>query len=398
MSALAVCPPSTVPMVALATVAEFDPLRPKEFETANREVAFVPMAAVSEDGAMRVPEYRDIDDLGSGYTYFQNGDILVAKITPCFENNKIALVNIDRFHGFGSTEFHVIRPAASRLDRRYLLHLLRLDRIRSDGERRMTGSAGQRRVPRSFLQELQIPLPPLEEQRRIAAILDQADTIRRQRRAALERLDELKSALFPASRGAAERCSFGSLLEIPLRNGVSPATSGSHEGLVLTLSAVTGDSFNVNSYKAGMFANAIPVEKRVDRRDLLICRGNGNKGLVGRGFFPTEDMPDVAFPDTIIAARVDRKRLVPEFIEAAWNMPETRKQIEQSARTTNGTFKINQEMLEAVEVSIPPLSLQQAFAERVRAIEALKEQHRAHLAQLDTLFASLQHRAFSGEL
>ncbi|WP_298331059.1 restriction endonuclease subunit S [Asticcacaulis sp.] len=251
---------------------------------------------------------------------------------------------------------------------------------------------------RSDAYEKLLYLPPLEEQRRIAAILDQADTIRRQRRAALERLEELKGALFPAFCGSAERCSFGNLLEIPLRNGVSPATNGSHEGLVLTLSAVTGESFNINSYKAGMFANAIPVEKRVDRRDLLICRGNGNKNLVGRGFFPTEDMPDVAFPDTIIAARVDSTRLVPEFIEAVWNMPETRKQIEQSARTTNGTFKINQEMLEAVEVSIPPLSLQQAFAERVRAIEALKEQHRAHLAQLDTLFASLQHRAFSGEL
>ena len=98
--------------------------------------------------------------------------------------------------GFGATEFHVIRPLPHRADARYLLHYLRLERVRRDGERKMTGSAGQRRVPEYFLADLEIPLPDLAEQRRIAAILDKADELRAKRRAALAQLDTLTQAVF----------------------------------------------------------------------------------------------------------------------------------------------------------------------------------------------------------
>jgi type I restriction enzyme S subunit len=68
------------------------------------------MSAVSETGTMRVQEYKSGSELNSSYSYFQNDDVLVAKITPCYENNKIAVIHIEPKHGFGSTEFHVIRP------------------------------------------------------------------------------------------------------------------------------------------------------------------------------------------------------------------------------------------------------------------------------------------------
>jgi type I restriction enzyme S subunit len=83
-----------------------------------------------------------------------------------------------------------------RLDPKYLTHFLRQDRIRASGEKRMTGSAGQRRVPKMFLEELEIPLPPLDEQKRIAAILDQADELRRLRQRGIDRLNELGQAIF----------------------------------------------------------------------------------------------------------------------------------------------------------------------------------------------------------
>ena len=182
--------------VPIVEVADFNPSGPKVSALKGTEIAFVPMASVGEDGTMRIGEHRDGGQLSNGYSYFQDGDAVVAKITPCYENNKIAVARIDRPHGFGSTEFHVLRPCPQRLDARYLSYFLRQDAVRTLGQKRMTGSAGQRRVPRQFLEQLEIPLPLLDEQRRIAAILDQADALRRKRREALELLDHLSQSIF----------------------------------------------------------------------------------------------------------------------------------------------------------------------------------------------------------
>ena len=90
-------------LVPIGRVAAFNPSGPKLSTLAVEEVAFVPMASVSESGSMRVAEHKMGSELNSGYSYFQNNDVLVAKITPCYENNKIALAHIDREHAFGST-------------------------------------------------------------------------------------------------------------------------------------------------------------------------------------------------------------------------------------------------------------------------------------------------------
>ncbi|MGH8017786.1 MAG: restriction endonuclease subunit S, partial [Opitutaceae bacterium] len=161
------------------------------------DVSFVPMACVSESTASVLKsELRTAGKCRKGYTAFQRNDILVAKITPCFENGKIAIADIPCEFGFGSTEFHVVRPIPERLDARFLLHFLRAPRVRVQGERRMTGSAGQRRVPADFLSTFDIPLPPLPSQRRIAEVLDRAEALRAKRRAALAQLDSLTQSLF----------------------------------------------------------------------------------------------------------------------------------------------------------------------------------------------------------
>ena len=109
-------------------------------------------------------------------------------------------------------------------------------------------------------------------------------------------------------------------------------------------------------------------------------------------------MPDVLFPDTVIAAQVSNSRVGRSFMQSIWNSNAVRRQIESVARTTNGTFKINQQMLEAISFCLPPLPLQKEFAKRVEAVERLKVSNRTHLAELDALFASLQDRAFRGEV
>ena len=157
------------PKVALDEVAELNP-RLAETLAAGDKVSFVPMSAVSAESAgITDEETRTYAEVAKGYTPFVSGDVLVAKITPCFENGKIVQARLTQRAGFGSTEFHVVRPRANKLDARYTLHFLRLSSVRLAGERRMTGSAGQRRVPENFLAKLEIPLPPLAEQRRIAS-------------------------------------------------------------------------------------------------------------------------------------------------------------------------------------------------------------------------------------
>jgi len=168
----------TISKLGIGDVAEINP-RPSRVPQLDEMVSFAGMTDLSaERGCITQSALRPFAEVCKGYTPFHAQDVLVAKITPCFENCKIGEASIPTDIGYGSTEFHVIRPLPARLDRRYLLHFLRQPRILKTGERRMTGSAGQRRVPASFLEALEIPLPPLEEQRRIAAILDKVQSLK----------------------------------------------------------------------------------------------------------------------------------------------------------------------------------------------------------------------------
>lgn len=369
-------------------------------------VSFIPMSAVTaETASTTAGESRLYSEVKKGYTSFHNGDLLVAKITPCFENGKIAQASLKHRIGFGSTEFHVVRPRIDKADPRYLLHFLRQDRIRRAGERRMTGSAGQRRVPEHFLANLEVPVPRLSDQRWIAEVLDRSEVLRAKRRAAIGQLDTLTHAVFldmfgdPAMNpNGWDVLRFQDILSIALRNGRSPSNRGNVMAKVLTLSAITGSGFDAAALKSSTFETMPLSDQSVDENDFLICRGNGNVHLVGKGYFPTGRMPDVTFPDTMIAARLVPERMERAFLQHLWNSNAVRRQIESLARTTNGTFKVNQTMLEGVTLVSPPVALQNEFARRVAAVEGLKSTHRASLTALDALFASLQHRAFRGEL
>lgn len=136
------------------------------------EVSFLPMERIGEDGSLSLELTRPVASVRQGFTYFRNGDVLVAKITPCFENGKGALARgLTNGIGFGTTELHVLRPCPV-IDGRYLELVTRLRAFRHRGESEMYGAAGQQRVPESFLSDYVAPVPPLAEQRAIAAFLD----------------------------------------------------------------------------------------------------------------------------------------------------------------------------------------------------------------------------------
>jgi type I restriction enzyme, S subunit len=140
----------------------------------DTEVSFVPMSAVeAESGRIDVTTSRQFHEVKKGYTPFREGDVLFAKITPCMENGKMAVVPpLTGGIGFGSTEFHVLRPRSG-INPRFLYHFVSSRRFRVDAEHNMTGAVGQRRVPAPYLAACEFLLPPLNEQRRIVAKLEE---------------------------------------------------------------------------------------------------------------------------------------------------------------------------------------------------------------------------------
>ena len=116
---------------------------------------------------------KDIGKVKKGYTYFGEGDVIFAKITPCMENGKVAITTrLKNGIGFGSTEFHVLRPKEKLLNK-FLFNYLIQSSYRNLAQRNMTGTAGQLRVPKRFIEESEIPLPPLPEQKKIVEKIEE---------------------------------------------------------------------------------------------------------------------------------------------------------------------------------------------------------------------------------
>jgi type I restriction enzyme S subunit len=153
-------------------------LNPKKSEIAkvpdSTQVSFVPMSQVDDiSGVMAISTEKPLGEVRKGYTYFAEGDVVFAKITPCMENGKSAIARgLKNKIGFGTTEFHVLRPGPLVLAE--WLHLfVRQGNFREEAKKNMHGAAGQQRVPVDFLKEADIPVPPLPEQRRIVARIEE---------------------------------------------------------------------------------------------------------------------------------------------------------------------------------------------------------------------------------
>lgn len=163
------------------------------------EVTFLPMERVSELGEVDYSVTRSLGEVRSGYTYFRDGDVVVAKITPCFENGKSArILGCTNGIGFGTTEFHVIRVEPE-VTARYLSYVVRSSEFLGRGAAAMSGAAGQQRVPEDFVLDFPVPIPPLPVQRAIADFLDRKtaalDGLIARKERLLELLAERRAAL-----------------------------------------------------------------------------------------------------------------------------------------------------------------------------------------------------------
>lgn len=368
-------------MPKLSEVAEINPgVDRSAINDLSEAVSFVPMASVSEvQGAITSEEERLVADVLKGFTAFQDRDVLVAKITPCFENAKIAHARISKRLGFGSTEFHVIRPSAGVLDDRYLFHFLRQPVVREEGERRMTGSAGQKRVPKDFLESLDIPVPPLVEQRRIAAILDKADALRAKRREAIAKLDQLLQSVFldmfgdPVSnpRGICT-IALGNL--IGLRTGKLDANASSEDGEYPFFTCAR-KPLRISTYSYDC--------------ECVLVAGNGDLNV--KKYSGKFD----AYQRTYILESVDKSRLTTNylfhFLDAY--LDELRKQ------SIGGIIKyIKKGNLTEAMIPLPTAKEQNNFNRICDEISLRRTRLEAAQTASQRLFEVLQSRAFAGTL
>jgi type I restriction enzyme, S subunit len=329
-------------------------------------------------------------DVGPSTYAFEKGTVLYCKLRPYL--NKVVVADAD---GMATTELVPLRCDSSKVLPDYLAHFLRSPAFLAFATNVVAGA----KMPRMVMSEFwayPVPLPPLEEQRRIAAILDQAETLRTQRRQALAHLDTLTQSLFLDMFG--EQTDFTLM---PLDQVCELITDGTHytptyadEGVIfLSAKNVTSGRIDWGQIKHIPESLHRELHKRVAPKlgDVLMAK-NGTTGvaaIVDR---------DCTF-DIYVSLALLRpsSKIGSVFLHAALNSPLSKKQFNAALKGI-GVPNLHLKDIRGAKIPVPPLALQQTFATRIQAIEALKATHRTALAQLDALFASLQQRAFAGEL
>ena len=164
------------PLKKLGECCEINPKRPLLNIGDDDMVSFVPMQSVSEEGFLCENIEKPYSKVKKGFTYFKDGDVLFAKITPCMENGKGAIAKgLSNGIGAGSTEFHVLRPVAGKSNPYWIYTVTMFDEFRTGARKVMTGTGGQLRVPINYLSDYPITLPPIELQNQFEAIVQQSD-------------------------------------------------------------------------------------------------------------------------------------------------------------------------------------------------------------------------------
>ena len=323
------------------------------------------------------------------------GDVLVSTVRP--KINSVAQVGPQLQGAIASTGLCVLRPASGDLFSRYLYHWVRTPEFIAGMVRHTSGK--DRAVTDRSIRESTIPLPPVAEQRRIANILDWADKLRVKRLRALELLDELAASMFAGMFEQGRewpQAALADLVTEPLRAGATRSVTGRYSALVLTAAAITRGRFDATAVKEVEFDRPLDATRFVREDDLVICRRGRDRSMIGRAELAPA-LTAVALADTMSAARLDQDVVDLTYARAAFNRPAVRWQLEPQI-TTSGSAKVGQDALERVLLPVPPRQAQRVFASRMAVLNGVLGPQRRTAALLDDLFASLQSRAFSGEL
>jgi type I restriction enzyme S subunit len=357
------------------------------------------MNNVTVEGALDLRKRRRVTLKGK-----RNGDLLLKPGDVLFNStNSPELVGKSAlFPAIGepvtfSNHFVRLRPQPEKLEGSYLAHWLHLQFQQGVFRSLCKQWVNQATVSRELLLGLELPLPPLPEQRRIAAILDQANALRAKRREALVQLDSLTQSIFIEMFGDPiinptewPRKALAAIGKV-ITGNTPPRERADYFGNYIEW--IKSDNINSPNYYLTQATEGLSESgKRIGRTapplSILVTCIAGSPDCIGNSAMANRE---VAFNQQINA-------FVPELVDPhfAYVQMIVGKKLIQEASTNGMKGMVSKSRFEKIQLMVPPLTLQRTFATRIGAVESLKATHRAALAELDALFASLRHRAFSG--
>ena len=393
-------------------LADVCQIRPPKAEARERLsckelVSFVPMEDLGIGQKILAPtQTKPLEDVAGSYTYFADGDVLLAKITPCFENGKLGIADkLTNGIGFGSSEYIVFRPSPA-IDKEWLYYFLSRQSFRDEGAARMSGAVGHKRVSKEFIESYPIPVPPLPEQHRIVAILDEAfDRIATAKANAEKNLQNaralfeshLQSVFTERGEGWVET-TVGECIRFIDYRGKTPVKTDSGLRLITAKNVKMG------------YLQESPMEfVAPESYDAWMTRGIPKQGDV---LFTTEaPLANVAQLDTdekvvfaqrIIIMQPEASRLDSTFLKYLLLSQPVQQRIH--GKGTGATVKgIKASLLKTIDISFPAaLHVQKEIVSKLDdltiEVERLESLYQQKLTALDDLKKSLLHQAFSGKL
>lgn len=343
-------------------------------------------------------------EIGSAKQLVEPNDVLLSRIVPHIR--RAWVVGNDRGRRLvASGEWIVFR--SNRFHPQFLRHLLISDAFHVEFMKTVSGVGGSLlRARPAHVVKIHVPLPALAEQRRIAEILDKADALRAKRRAALAQLDTLTQSIFLDMFGESSAnekdwpvARVGDVADVQGGLQVSVARKNLvREVPYLRVANVFRGYLDLKEIKVIRASDTEIARTMLLADDLLLVEGHGNPAEIGRGALWDGSIQSCVHQNHLIRARFDQKSIVPIYACTYLNSPFGRRHLLRAGKTTSGLNTINVSEVRATPIPKPPLLVQMEFAKRVRAIARLKASYQTAYLESDRLFASLQHRAFHGEL
>ena len=344
----------------------------------NTEVSFVPMATLNEWRIYFNPdESRRLSEVGNSYTYFADGDVLLAKVTPCFENGKAGIAEkLQNGIGFGSSEFYVLRPSERALPQ-WIYRCITHEAFRSRAIPQMTGTGGLQRVPRAFVEQFKIPLPPLDMQQAIVAEIDGYQRVIDGARAVIDSYRphipiDPEWPVVP----------LGEIAEF--RNGLNFTRSDTGEPLRIVGVGDFQSNWLVptDSLSSVVLETPVGEDHLLQPGDILFVRSNGNAELVGRSMMVPEGIGRASFSGFTIRARFDHARAHSRYLAYFFKTPafaDRMKSVGQGANIRN----LSQGILSELSVPLPNLDVQFAIATDIEAEQAIVDGNRDLIARFE---------------
>jgi type I restriction enzyme M protein len=315
--------------------------------------------------------------VSASYTYFADGDVLLAKVTPCFENGKAGIArSLRNGVGFGSSEFYVLRPGDKVLAE-WIYRCVMHDAFRAKAIPQMTGTGGLQRVPRAFVEGFDIPLPPLEVQREIVSEIDAYQRVIDGARAVLDNYQP-RIPVDPDWPVV-------SLAEIAeFKNGLNFTKSDNGEPLRI----VGVSDFQSNTLVPSESLASIQLDAPVGQDyllqpgDILFVRSNGNPDLVGRSMLAGDDIGYATFSGFTIRARCNSEKANPRYLAHFFKTPAFAERMKKTGRGAN-IRNLSQGILAELPVPLPDLESQNAIVAEIETEQALVYGNRDLIARFE---------------